>query len=141
MIKKFIGTLWLCLSITFLQAQNDPGLLSLDRIYSREFRTGYLGPFQWFEQGDAYTKLERSAGDGGQDIMRYDSRTGEVSLLISAAQLVPDGSTNPLAIADYDWSADQNNLLIFTNTQRVWRTNTRGDYWVYTRDKSRLFQL
>ena len=30
----------------------------------------------------------------------------------------------------YQWSADGKRLLIFTNAQRVWRQDTRGDYWV-----------
>ena len=35
-------------------------------------------------------------------------------------------------IDDYVWSDDGSKLLIFTNTQKVWRQNTRGDYWVLT---------
>jgi dipeptidyl-peptidase-4 len=27
-------------------------------------------------------------------------------------------------------TADEQKLLIFTNSARVWRSNTRGDYWV-----------
>lgn len=29
------------------------------------------------------------------------------------------------------WSDDKSKLLLFTNTQRVWRGRTRGDYWFY----------
>ena len=32
-------------------------------------------------------------------------------------------------------------LLIFTNTRRVWRLNTRGDYWVLDLASERLHQL
>ena len=32
-------------------------------------------------------------------------------------------------MADYSWSEDDTKLLIFTNTLKVWRTNTRGDYY------------
>ena len=27
-------------------------------------------------------------------------------------------------------SRDEQKVLIFTNSERVWRSNTRGDYWV-----------
>ena len=47
-----------------------------------------------------------------------------------ARALVPAGATKALDIDDYAWSADGKRLLIFTNTQKVWRDNTRGDYWV-----------
>ena len=36
----------------------------------------------------------------------------------------------PLDPEEYSWSADGRKLLIFTNTRKVWRKNTRGDYWV-----------
>jgi dipeptidyl-peptidase-4 len=29
------------------------------------------------------------------------------------------------------WSADKTKFLLFTNTKRVWRARTRGDYWYY----------
>ena len=51
-------------------------------------------------------------------------------MLISSEQLTPSGDKKPLSIADYVWSDDGTKLLIFTNTRKVWRQNTRGDYWV-----------
>ena len=32
-------------------------------------------------------------------------------------------------------------MLIFTNTRRVWRTNSRGDYWLLDRQAGRLKKL
>jgi len=46
-----------------------------------------------------------------------------------------------LRFSSYQWSDDLNKLMIFTNTQRVWRSNTRGDYWVYDLETMKLFQL
>jgi len=51
-------------------------------------------------------------------------------VLVSASQLAPPGAKEALKIEDYAWSGDLNRLLIFTNSKRVWRANTRGDYWV-----------
>ena len=48
---------------------------------------------------------------------------------------------HPSAIDDYAFSADRSRLLIFTNSQRVWRTNTRGDYWVLDRSSHELHKL
>ena len=42
-----------------------------------------------------------------------------------------------LVIDDYAWSADGSRLLVFTNTVKVWRLNTRGDYWVLDRGPRR----
>ena len=104
----------------------------IDRIYGKnEYSLPRFGPARWLEDGTAYTTVERAQGPaGGSDIVRYDAATGARSVLISAAQLVPSGTTSALTIGDYVWSDDGAKLLIFTNTQKVWRQNTRGDYWV-----------
>ena len=39
------------------------------------------------------------------------------------------------------WSDDGTKLLIFTNTRKVWRQNTRGDYWVLNLKGGGLKQL
>jgi dipeptidyl-peptidase-4 len=64
------------------------------------------------------------------DIVKHDARTGAGQVLVPAARLTPKGAERPLDIDDYDWSADGTKLLVFTNSQRVWRQRTRGDYWV-----------
>ena len=112
----------------------DSTLLTVDRIFgSPEFRSGSFGPLAWLSDGTGYTTLERPAGrrpGGGRDIIRYDVETGARVILVPASRLVPAGDSTPLDVEDYTWSADGRRLLIFTKSQQVWRTNTRGDYWV-----------
>ena len=124
-------------------APADSTLLTVDRIYaSSEFRGGSFGPLAWLSDGAAYTTLERSAeAKEGRDIVRYDAQTGARTILVPAARLVPSGETTPLEIEAYSWSDDGNRLLIFTNTEQVWRTNTRGDYWVLDRTTWTLKKL
>src|SRR6185436_1797991 len=62
-------------------------------------------------------------------------------VLISAAQLTPEGAHTPLEIAELSWSKDTQRVLVFTNTRRVWRTNSRGDYWFFDRMSGRLKQI
>ena len=117
-----------------IPAQQDERALALeqqiDRIYKdNEYALPRFGPARWLGDGTAYTTVERAEG-GGSDIVRYDAATGTRSVLISSTQLTPSGGNKPLTIADYVWSDDGNKLLIFTNTRKVWRQNTRGDYWV-----------
>ncbi len=123
-------------------AVSDTSLLTVDRIYSSgEFAGENFGPARWIENGRAYTTLER-AGDGeGQDIVRYDTERGQREVLVPATLLTPAGDTTALDIEDYDWSADHSRLLVFTNSRPVWRSNTRGDYWVLDRNSGQLRQL
>src|SRR5438477_9591831 len=110
----------------------DSSLLTVDRIFaSTEFRGGSLTALVWLSDGTGYTTLERAVGGkAGQDLVRYDAATGLKTILVPAARLVPPGDTTPLNVEEYSWSADGRRLLIFTNSRQVWRTNTRGDYWV-----------
>ena len=101
----------------------------IDRIYNaQEYALPRFGPARWLADGTAYTTVERQGE--GFDIVRYDAATGARSILISSKQLTPASGQKPLTIADYVWSDDGGKLLIFTNTRKVWRQNTRGDYWV-----------
>jgi len=108
------------------------GYKLLQRIFaSGDFRTRRFGPARWMDDGSSYTTLERAGGRGSAaELVRIEAATGKRTVLVDAAKLTPKGAKEPLSIEDYDWSADHSQLLIFTNTRRVWRQNTRGDYWV-----------
>ena len=123
-------------------AQQDPSTLTVERIFaSPDFGSGYFGPARWLEDGSGYTTVERSPSVRGLDIVRYDPRSGARTVLVPATRLVPRGSSQPLIPEDYAWSDDGGKLLVFTNTERVWRTNTRGDYWVLDLGSGTLQQV
>jgi len=121
----------------------DPSLLSLDRIFSsNEFSSESFGPVRWLEDGSGYTTLERAGGNKeGLDIVKYEPGTGNRAILVPSDRLIPPGEESPLHIDDYAWSTDGKKLLVFTNTKRVWRQNTRGDYWVLDLTSGNLKQL
>ena len=127
---------------SFAQVE-DPGLLTLERIYaSNEFRSQGLPQVRWIDGGEAYTTLERSTEiKGGRDIVRHKTKTGEKEIMVSASSLIPKGKTKPLSINNYIWSPNRKYLMIYTNTKRVWRQNTKGDYWVLKLSSGKLEQL
>ncbi|MFT7605869.1 MAG: dipeptidyl-peptidase-4, partial [Saprospiraceae bacterium] len=124
----------------FLTAQ-DSTQLTIDRVFSGEFSSGNFGPSKWLEGGIYYTTLEKSKNVDGRDIIKYNSKTGDRTILVSAEKLITKDADQPMRIADYSWSNDLQQLLIFTNTSRVWRTNTKGDYWVFELKTQALTQL
>lgn len=120
--------------------QADASLLTLDTIFSYNPRG--LGWHQWQNDGRGYLMLEPSAaGKGGLDITRYDATTGAKTVLVSADKLIPPGATAPLNIEEFTLSHNGQRLLIFTNSERVWRSNTRGDYWVFDLASAKLQKL
>jgi dipeptidyl-peptidase-4 len=116
--------------------------LTLERIFAaREFELESLS-VRWLDGEPGYLTLE-SARDpaGARDIVRYDPETGRREVFVPAAQLIPPGATAQLTIDEYALSTDRSRLLIFTNSKRVWRSNTRGDYWVLDRASHELRKL
>jgi dipeptidyl-peptidase 4 len=85
---------------------------------SRDYAVESFGPARWMRGGTAYTTVE----DGS--LTQYDTASGKRSVLVSKDRL------NNLKIDDYSWSEDGKKLLVYTNSKKVWRQNTRGDYWV-----------
>lgn len=141
---------WLigCLAVVSLSraaAAQVPAAASdmLRRLFaSRDFAGQSFGPVHWMSGGAAYTTLEPSAlVPGSSDLVRYETATGTRSLLVTARQLIPTGATAPLDVADYAFGPGDTLLLVFTNTRKVWRRNTRGDYWVLNLKSGALRQL
>src|SRR5580698_7915930 len=99
-------------------------------MFNPEFRVKTFRGGTWLENGDAYLAIEPAATGGGSDIVRYQTATGARDILVAASRLIPAGEKAPLAVEDYTMSSDGHQVLVFTNSQTVWRQNTRGDYWV-----------
>jgi dipeptidyl-peptidase-4 len=126
--------------------------LTVDRIYKDyEFSSDYISRLRWLADGSGYTVVEKSAKTKindkgkevsiGRDIVVYDPETLKRSVLISAEQLTPKGVDKPLAIHNYIWSDDRQKLLVYTNSKKVWRSNSRGDYWLLDIKANKLTQL
>ena len=124
------------------ESKIDESVLTIDRIYGGdEFKTESFGG-RWLEDGSAFTTLEESSEHKGhRDIVRHDPATSEKEVVVSAAELIPAGESSPLKIENYAWSKSQTKLLIYTNSKRVWRQNSRGDYWVLDRSARQLRKL
>lgn len=125
------------------KANVEMSTLSLDRIFgSDELSEDHLPDLVWSKRSDTYFTLEKSTEvEGGVDVVRVDTTDGTKQTLVPAKALLPSDSTTPLAIDGFQFSSDESKLLIFTNSKRVWRRNTRGDYWVLDVATQKLKQL
>ena len=107
--------------------------VQLGRVFdANEYAVPRFGPARWRPDGVSYAVVEPvAAGEAaGFDIVRYDAASGAREVLVGGIKLMAPGQTTPLPVDDYAWSQDGTRLLVFTNTRKVWRYNTRGDYWV-----------
>lgn len=130
---------------TFLNAaaqQNSKQKLTLEDLYKNNvFRQKGITAVRWMKDNKGYSALETNQNVGGKDIVVYDANSGDRKVLVSAEKLIPAGEKNALLISDYAWSVDNSKLLIFTNTRKVWRQHTRGDYWVLDLNNGKLTQI
>ena len=109
----------------------DSATVTLERIFQSDFfDADPVAPTRWTPDGEAYFSYQRRPEARGPDLVRVNPETGEQTVLVRSEQLVPAGDSLPLRTANFRFSNDGRKLLVFTNTARVWRLNTRGDFWV-----------
>lgn len=134
--------LFLVVAPVAAQQQNDnKSQLTLDRIFaSEEFRTEAIAFDKWLPGGH-YTALQPSKSHpGASDLIRFDSQ-GKPEVLVSAEKFIPTNAKEPLRIESYELSKNLDLVLIYTNSVKVWRANTRGDYWLFNRTSAKLTKL
>jgi dipeptidyl-peptidase-4 len=78
----------------------------------------------WSKDGNSYYK---SKDDG---IVQIDPASSKSTIIVTKEQLTPTGTSTPLHVRNFFFSNDGSKILIYTNSKRVWRYDTRGDYWV-----------
>ncbi len=144
------------------QREGDP-LLTVDRIFaSKDFDEEGRSTIVWKKHGPGYFTFESwpkrpatdaPAKDGGEtppprQLVWHDTASDETKIVVPSESLIPadaekddKGNKKPLNVETFQFSDDESKLLIFTNSRRVWRRNTRGDYWVLDIAKRELKKL
>ncbi len=139
MIIRYLLFAFLFIGTTVFGQQTDKSLLTIDRVFaSGEFRQQPMIQYQWAEDGEAFITRE-PAKDGGFNIMSYSTASQKGKELVKAREMKL--GDEPLAIESFRLSHDESKLLIFNNSKRVWRSNTKGDYYVLDLGSKKLKQI
>ena len=131
--------------------------LSLEQIYKeKDFKAERSTYFTWLDDGTGYTVLEERESDKnnqddkakddehgvkGNDIVFYNADGTGRKVLVSYEKLIPKGEKEPLTVESYQWSKDGKWLMVFTNGEQVWRSRSRGDFWLLNLETDSLYQL
>ena len=91
--------------------------------------------YKWSNDGNGYY-----AANGGA-IVKFSLPSLTKTIVVTKEQLTPGNTSNPISIRNFFFSADEQELLIYTNSQKVWRYDTRGDYWLYSLTDKSLHQI
>jgi dipeptidyl-peptidase-4 len=90
----------------------------------------------WLGDGSGYTVLESPTGANEREIVQYDAISGARTVLVSLSQLVPQGSSEPLAVEAYAVSPDGSWWLLQTSGTEA---EARAiDYWTLERRSGTL---
>ena len=118
------------------------GKLRLEEIIGgRLIQTKGIGAMTWMKDGERYSRMEPNAETGGMDIVAYRAKDNQREVIIPSSMFINKETGKPIAIRSISWSTDNGKVLIYNNTKRVWRYDTRGDYWVLTLKDGTLRQL
>lgn len=99
------------------------------------FKTIAQRGIKWTPDGSSYYANEKGV------LVKYQLPSFARIELIQPAQLTPAGMEKPLPVRDFFFSIDGKTVLIYTNSKRVWRQDTRGDYWILNTATNTLKQL
>lgn len=118
---------------TVAQAQRAaPGVpITVDKIFSTgELRGATLPETHWLHDGVSFIDIQPAdtGANAGSNIVRVDALTGKVTVLVPASALTLDGKR--IEVEELTLSADEKMALLFHNSERVWRRNTKGQYTV-----------
>ncbi|MEJ7766394.1 MAG: DPP IV N-terminal domain-containing protein [Chitinophagaceae bacterium] len=90
---------------------------------------------RWSKDGNSYYAIENKS------VVKYQLPSFDKSVVIDPSQLKLGENKGSLSVRDFFLSEDGNKALIYTNTRRVWRQDTKGDYWLLDVTNNRLRQL
>jgi len=121
--------LWLVLPAS---AQVRPRL-TLEKLFaSQEFSSSYFRGGNWAEEGPVLLYVEADDETGATSLVEWNLETDERRTLIDGAGLEkPDAGGGLIEIEDYQYSRDGSRVLLYTDSERVWRLNTKGYYYVF----------
>lgn len=89
----------------------------------------------WTKDGNAYYQ------QSGGEIATISLPKNERKIVINRALLTPENRTAALNVRSFQWNEAGTKALIYTNTKRVWRQDSRGDYWVVDMVANTLTQI
>ena len=78
----------------------------------------------WSADGNSYYENSQ------EGLVKYNMPSFTKTVVATIAQLTPKDASAALKIRNFFFSNDGKKILVYTNSKKVWRYDTRGDYWV-----------
>jgi dipeptidyl-peptidase-4 len=113
------------------EAKAKAATLTLDRIFTANEFQGEPGPrITWSKRRSGYYTFANPKAGVGRDLVFVDAASGKEEIILPGHGFIAPGQSQPLSLEGFEFSEDESKILVFTNSRKVWRANTRGDYYV-----------
>ncbi len=87
-----------------------------------------INQLRWLPNSHDFWVLEKQGSEKAVMLYNADDLNNGKSLLTETQMKAAGLKTKIESIV---WSEDRKNILIYTNSSRVWRINSKGDYWFF----------
>ncbi len=91
---------------------------------------------KWTKDGNNYLQVQNESV-----VQTAISDPSKQVVLVDANLLTPKNKTQPITVRSFSFSEDGKKVLIYTNSKKVWRYDTRGDYWLADLSAKTLKQI
>ncbi|MFC4095143.1 S9 family peptidase [Euzebyella saccharophila] len=135
-MKKYVSTLFsLFAFVAVLSAQNQQ--ITVEKVYSGEFMTEGLDALRSMKNGKQYTVLNTDYATGSSSLDKYDYTT------LKKVETLLDSKSLPAIdrFSDYEFSANESQLLLATELESIYRHSTLGIYYVYDLKSKNLVKI
>ncbi len=107
--------------------------LTMEKLFnSREFSGEFFRGGNWAAAGPVLLYIDTNRETDASSLVQWNLETDARTTLIDGRDLLkPDGDGGLINLEDYQYSADGSKVLLYTDSERVWRLNTKGYYYVY----------
>jgi len=136
--------LFIIIPMNYINAESDLGKITLKQIFGeKEYKSESFGPFMWDKNKHSLTLLKPAEkNDEIMELFRYYPGKKKFKKLIGINDLPKTGEKGEkMVIEDYSISPDGRKVLIFTKAEYVWRTKTRGNYWIFDLRSKKFFRV
>jgi len=125
-MKRYFLTVWMII-VTFIAVAQPIGFNKEETAFEKAMLPQGEIPInrlQWLPDSHDFWISEMGS------IYVYSADDLNNKKLILSADQVKEAGLNSRTEAIV-WSTDRKRILLYTNSKRVWRGNTRGDYWYF----------
>ena len=130
---KKLGYLFLFLSLN-LVAQTKQ--ITVDEIWNGAFRPDYLYGLKAMPKSDKYSKIDINHNKHAYEIGVYDYATLQKETVAFSTENYP-----AVGYFEYEFSPDEQLILIGTKIEPIYRHSRKGIYYVYDRKAKRLDKI